>query len=219
MQEKLNIVLNYLKEFPDYYKYVSKRSYTANEKIIFEQEKAKSIFFIMEGYAAVELEDTSRKTNYISIFILPYNILGLDAFSSFPRKKHSITVMSPKLVLYKIDANFLLNILAIKPDVNDFLLTSIADVFARHYALLGMIAKAPKERIYMAFENLAIEMGTEDEKRNEIVLPTFINQSILARYCRTTQPNISNILSELVEEEFLINKKSPYRIDKDCLDI
>ncbi|NHW22457.1 Crp/Fnr family transcriptional regulator, partial [Escherichia coli] len=26
-------------------------------------------------------------------------------------------------------------------------------------------------------------------------------------------------LTELVEEEFLINKKSPYRIDKDSLDI
>ncbi|EAE5068864.1 Crp/Fnr family transcriptional regulator, partial [Listeria monocytogenes] len=98
--------------------------------------------------------------------------------------------------------------LSIKPDVNDFLLTSIADVFARHYALLGMIAKTPKERIYMALENLAVEMGTEDEERNEIVLPNFINQSVLARYCRTTQPNISNLLTELVEEEFLINKKS-----------
>ncbi|MBA5760538.1 Crp/Fnr family transcriptional regulator, partial [Escherichia coli] len=28
-----------------------------------------------------------------------------------------------------------------------------------------------------------------------------------------------NLLTELVEEEFLINKKSPYRIDKDSLDI
>lgn len=68
-------------------------------------------------------------------------------------------------MLYKIDADFLLNILSIKPDVNDFLLTSIADVFARHYALLGMIAKTPKERIYMALENLAVEMGTEDEEK------------------------------------------------------
>ncbi|EEJ0015835.1 Crp/Fnr family transcriptional regulator, partial [Listeria innocua] len=180
---------------------------------------AKHIFFVVEGYAAVELEDNLRKTNYISIFVLPNNVLGIDAFSSFPKKKHSITVMSEQMVLYKIEADFLLNILSVKPDVNDFLLTSIADVFARHYALLGMIAKTPKERIYMALENLAVEMGTEDEERNEIVLPNFINQSVLARYCRTTQPNISNLLTELVDEEFLVNKKSPYRIDKDSLDI
>ncbi|MBC2134988.1 Crp/Fnr family transcriptional regulator [Listeria innocua] len=219
MTEKFNTVLSYLKEFPDYYKYVTKKTYTMNEKIIFEQEKAKHIFFVVEGYAAVELEDNLRKTNYISIFILPNNVLGIDAFSSFPKKKHSITVMSEQMVLYKIEADFLLNILSVKPDVNDFLLTSIADVFARHYALLGMIAKTPKERIYMALENLAVEMGTEDEERNEIVLPNFINQSVLARYCRTTQPNISNLLTELVDEEFLVNKKSPYRIDKDSLDI
>ncbi|EGT1922244.1 Crp/Fnr family transcriptional regulator, partial [Listeria monocytogenes] len=72
MPEKLDTVLGYLKEFPDYYKYVTKKTYTVNEKIIFEDEKAKSIFFIVEGYAAVELEDNLRKTNYISIFVLPY---------------------------------------------------------------------------------------------------------------------------------------------------
>ncbi|MBC1391735.1 Crp/Fnr family transcriptional regulator, partial [Listeria welshimeri] len=113
MMEKFNTVLSYLKEFPDYYKYVTKKTYTMNEKIIFEQEKAKHIFFVVEGYAAVELEDNLRKTNYISIFILPNNILGIDAFSSFPKKKHSITVMSEQMVLYKIEADFLLNILAI----------------------------------------------------------------------------------------------------------
>lgn len=219
MPKNLAIVLGYLKEFPDYYKYVTKKTYTMNEKIIFEEEKAKHIFFVVEGYAAVELEDNLRKTNYISIFVLPYNVLGIDAFSSYPKKKHSITVMSDQLVLYKIDADFLLNILSVKPDVNDFLLTSIADIFARHYALLDMIAKTPKERIYMALQNLAVEMGEKDKLRNEIVLPDFINQSVLARYCRTTQPNISNLLTELVEEEFLINNKSPYRIDKDSLDI
>lgn len=51
MPEKLDTVLGYLKEFPDYYKYVTKKTYTVNEKIIFEDEKAKSIFFIVEGYA------------------------------------------------------------------------------------------------------------------------------------------------------------------------
>ncbi|HCA3968773.1 TPA: Crp/Fnr family transcriptional regulator, partial [Listeria monocytogenes] len=101
MPEKLDTVLGYLKEFPDYYKYVTKKTYTLNEKIIFEDEKAKSIFFIVEGYAAVELEDNLRKTNYISIFVLPYNVLGIDAFSSYPKKKHSITVMSESLMLYK----------------------------------------------------------------------------------------------------------------------
>ncbi len=48
----------------------------------------------MEGYAAVELEDNLRKTNYISIFVLPYNVLGIDAFFLLSEKKHSITVMS-----------------------------------------------------------------------------------------------------------------------------
>ncbi len=49
---------------------------------------------------------------------------------------------------------FLLNILSIKPDVNDFLLTSIADVFARHYALLGMIAKTPKRTDLHGFRKI-----------------------------------------------------------------
>ncbi|HAK1620205.1 TPA: Crp/Fnr family transcriptional regulator, partial [Listeria monocytogenes] len=60
MSEKLDTVLGYLKEFPDYYKHVKKQTYTMNEKIIFEEEKAKHIFFVLEGYAAVELEDNLR---------------------------------------------------------------------------------------------------------------------------------------------------------------
>ncbi|MBC1975165.1 Crp/Fnr family transcriptional regulator [Listeria booriae] len=217
MSEKLNTVLAYLKEFPDYYQYVTKKAYTVNEKIILEEEKSKHIFFVVEGHAAVELEDKIRRTNYISIFIHPYNILGIDSFSTFPKKEHSITVMSDRLTLYKIDAEFLLNTLAVKPDVHDFLLTSIADIFARHYTLLGMIAKTPKERLYMAFQNLATEMGTAI--KNEILLPSFITQAVLARYCRTTQPNISNLLTELVNEGFLSNRKSPYHINKDFLAI
>ncbi|MBC2316110.1 Crp/Fnr family transcriptional regulator [Listeria booriae] len=217
MSEKLNTVLAYLKEFPDYYQYVTKKAYTVNEKIILEEEKSKHIFFVVEGHAAVELEDKIRRTNYISIFIHPYNILGIDSFSTFPKKEHSITVMSDHLTLYKIDAEFLLNTLAVKPDVHDFLLTSIADIFARHYTLLGMIAKTPKERLYMAFQNLATEMGTAI--KNEILLPSFITQAVLARYCRTTQPNISNLLTELVNEGFLSNRKSPYHINKSFLAI
>ncbi|MBC2326485.1 Crp/Fnr family transcriptional regulator [Listeria booriae] len=217
MSEKLNTVLAYLKEFPDYYQYVTKKAYTVNEKIILEEEKSKHIFFVVEGHAAVELEDKIRRTNYISIFIHPYNILGIDSFSTFPKKEHSITVMSDRLTLYKIDAEFLLNTLAVKPDVHDFLLTSIADIFARHYTLLGMIAKTPKERLYMAFQNLATEMGTAI--KNEILLPSFITQAVLARYCRTTQPNISNLLTELVNEGFLSNRKSPYHINKSFLAI
>ncbi|MBC1805294.1 Crp/Fnr family transcriptional regulator [Listeria booriae] len=217
MSEKLNTVLAYLKEFPDYYQYVTKKAYTVNEKIILEEEKAKHIFFVVEGHAAVELEDKIRKTNYISIFIHPYNILGIDSFSTFPRKEHSITVMSDYLTLYKIDAEFLLNTLAMKPDVHDFLLTSIADIFARHYTLLGMIAKTPKERLCLAFQTLATEMGIAS--KNEILLPSFITQSVLARYCRTTQPNVSNLLTELVEEGLLIHKKSPYHINKSFLAI
>ncbi|MBC2254816.1 Crp/Fnr family transcriptional regulator [Listeria ivanovii] len=218
MSTKLDTVLNYLKEFPDYYKYVSKKTYTMNEKIILKEEKSKHIFFVVEGFAAVELEDPLKKTNYISIFVLPSNILGIDTFSSYPKKQHSISVMSNRLVLYKIEVEFLLNVLAMKPDVNDFLLASMADVFARHYALLAMIAKTPKERILMAFQNLAADMGIESENNETVILPEFINQSVLARYCRTTQPNISNLLTELVEEGFLANKKSPYQIDKDSLD-
>ncbi|MBC2322467.1 Crp/Fnr family transcriptional regulator [Listeria booriae] len=217
MSEKLNTVLAYLKEFPDYYQYVTKKAYTVNEKIILEEEKSKHIFFVVEGHAAVELEDKIRRTNYISIFIHPYNILGIDSFSTFPKKEHSITVMSDRLTLYKIDAEFLLNTLAVKPDVHDFLLTSIADIFARHYTLLGMIAKTPKERLYMAFQNLATEMGTAI--KDEILLPSFITQAVLARYCRTTQPNVSNLLTELVNEGFLSNRKSPYHINKSFLAI
>ncbi|MBC2285786.1 Crp/Fnr family transcriptional regulator, partial [Listeria booriae] len=41
MSEKLNTVLAYLKEFPDYYQYVTKKTYTVNEKIILEEEKSK----------------------------------------------------------------------------------------------------------------------------------------------------------------------------------
>ncbi|MBC2259462.1 Crp/Fnr family transcriptional regulator [Listeria booriae] len=217
MSEKLNTVLAYLKEFPDYYQYVTKKTYAVNEKIILEEEKSKHIFFVVEGHAAVELEDKIRRTNYISIFVHPYNILGIDSFSTFPKKEHSITVMSDRLTLYKIDAEFLLNTLALKPDVHDFLLTSIADIFARHYTMLGMIAKSPKERLYMAFQNLATEMGTAT--KDEILLPSFITQAVLARYCRTTQPNVSNLLTELVNEGFLSNRKSPYHINKDFLGI
>lgn len=219
MLEKFDIVFGYLKEFLDYYKYVMKKIYIVNEKIIFEDEKVKSIFFIVEGYVVVELEDNLRKMNYIFIFVFLYNVLGIDVFFFYLKKKYSIMVMSEYLMFYKIDVDFLFNILLIKFDVNDFFLISIVDVFVCYYVFFGMIVKMLKEWIYMVLENFVVEMGIEDEERNEIVLLNFINQLVFVRYCCIMQLNIFNLLIEFVEEEFLVNKKSFYWIDKDFLDI
>lgn len=44
MPEKLDTVLGYLKEFPDYYKYVTKKTYTLNEKLFLKMKKRKVSF-------------------------------------------------------------------------------------------------------------------------------------------------------------------------------
>lgn len=182
---------------------------TKDELVITTYEKTESLFLLEQGFASVEILDDSR--HYISAFIFENDFFGLDAFSSFPTKGHAIRIISPTANIIKIKKDTLLTALSQKTELYELLLTNFADIFQRHYYFLDFLNLMPVERIKATLQYLSdfISEPTED---GHLQLPKEITQSILARFCRTSQPRVSTSLKELHNTGFLLTKSAPFLI-------
>lgn len=179
---------------------------TNNKYLIKDLYNTDNIYFLNKGIIAVEVDYFD--THYISTLVWENDFFGLDSFSSFSKRTHSIKVLSPSVDFYCIKKHFLINALQNKPDLYELLLVNFADALQRHYLLTNFLTRHPKERLRSIISYLGDFIG-EINKDDNIILPKSITQQILAQLCRTSQSRISITLEELMAEGFIKNKTSP----------
>ncbi|MGY3778572.1 Crp/Fnr family transcriptional regulator [Isobaculum melis] len=209
--KKANVeaIITFLKQVPSYEDYIQYRSIKKNTSLFRQESKKKTVFVMLTGYLAVEVHQEGEK-NQITTFVTPADFVGIHAFSKEVHhddgKEVIINALTDAEILV-IDKEFLLTALSMHPTLNDILLGIIAEIFQRHYAIMNIVAKKPTERLKEALLFLGEELG--EKKGENILLPTFLSQGILAKFCRTSQGNISKEFKRLQEEGFIKNSKKP----------
>lgn len=177
--------------------------------IVDEYEKTANFYYVVEGVICVEILNDEKR--YISSFIFENVFFGLDSFSTFKQKAHSIRVISDHATIFSVPKVILLNTLNEQPQYYELLLTNFADIFQRHYGYFDFLHLPTTERIKTALGYLSEHIGflTQDE---HFELPAFITQEILSKFCRTSQSRVSVSLSELEKTGWLLKKKVPITI-------
>jgi len=188
----------------------TEKTYTKDKLIIDEYEKASTLYYVVSGIACVEILNEGQR--YISSFIFPNDFFGLDSFSTFKKKSHSIRVISTEATIFSIPKELLLNTLNEKPTYYELLLKNFADILQRHYGYFDFLHLSTTERVKNALTYLSDRIGnlTSDE---HLALPSFITQETLAKFCRTSQSRVSISLSELEKMGWLLKKKVPITIN------
>lgn len=174
--------------------------------IIDEYEKTENIYYVVEGVICVEILNDGKR--YISSFIFQNDFFGLDSFSTFKQKEHSIRVISEHATIFCLSKERLLHSLNEEPLFYELLLSNFADIFQRHYGYFNFLHLPTTERIKHALTYLSDHIGilTENE---QLELPKFITQEVLSKFCRTSQSRVSISLGELEKEGWLLKKKVP----------
>ncbi|WP_281246840.1 Crp/Fnr family transcriptional regulator [Enterococcus silesiacus] len=187
----------------------TEKKYEKDKMIVDEYEKTANFYYIVEGVICVEILNDEKR--YISSFIFENDFFGLDSFSTFKQKAHSIRVISDNATIFSLPKETLLDTLNEQPQYYELLLTNFADIFQRHYGYFDFLHLPTTERIKTALSYLSEHIGylTHDE---HFELPSFITQEILSKFCRTSQSRVSVSLSELEKTGWLLKKKVPITI-------
>ncbi|WP_239253745.1 Crp/Fnr family transcriptional regulator [Listeria ilorinensis] len=175
--------------------------------VLTEFEKANNLYWVESGFLGVEVQMESSP--YLSTFIFENDFFGLDAFSSFKRKNHTIKVLSSEASMIEINTEFLLNALNKKPELYSLLLENFTDILQRHYQFFDFILLDPIERVKKTLLYLSGFIGSINAEE-QVQLPMEINQKVLASFCRTSQSRISHCLKVLTERGFIVNSRAPF---------
>ena len=186
------------------------KTYKNDHLIIDEYEKASTLYYVVEGVVSVEILNDGKR--YISSFIFQNDFFGLDSFSTFKQKEHSIRVISHQATIFSISKEALLYSLNEAPHYYELLLTNFADIFQRHYGYFNFLHLPTTERIKNALAYLSDHIGIPTEAEH-LELPVFITQDILAKFCRTSQSRVSVSLGELKQDGWLLKRKVPITIN------
>ncbi|WP_242551010.1 Crp/Fnr family transcriptional regulator [Enterococcus ureilyticus] len=194
----------------------TEKHYVKNNLIIDEYDKAKTLYYVVSGVICVEILNDDKR--YISSFIFQNDFFGLDSFSTFKQKTHSVRVISEEATIFSIPKTILLNTLNEVPNYYELLLTNFADIFQRHYSYFEFLHLPTAARIKQALSYLSDHIGhlTETE---QIELPTFVTQEILSKFCRTSQSRVSISLNELEKTGWLLKKKVPITINSEEVEL
>ncbi|WP_375180319.1 Crp/Fnr family transcriptional regulator [Enterococcus rotai] len=201
-------LVDYLKQEP-LTKWTEK-TYEKDRLIIDEYEKSSTFYYVVEGVISVEILNEGKR--YISSFIFQNDFFGLDSFSTFKQKEHSIRVISEQATIFSISKEILLRLLNEEPHYYELLLTNFADIFQRHYGYFNFLHLPTTERIKHALHYLSDHIGLLTAAEH-LELPTFITQEILSKFCRTSQSRVSVSLGELEQAGWLLRKKVPITIN------
>lgn len=188
----------------------TEKTYKKDALVIDEYEKTEYIYYVTEGVLSVEILNEGKR--YISSFIFQNDFFGLDSFSTFKQKEHSIRVMSAHATVFCLSKEKLLNVLNQEPEYYELLLTNFSDIFQRHYGYFNFLYLPTTERIKRALGYLSDHIGIVTEKEH-LELPTFITQETLSKFCRTSQSRVSVSLSALEKTGWLLKKKVPITLN------
>lgn len=197
-------MIDYLKKVP--HSKWSEKTYKKDTLVVDEYEKTKNIYYVIEGVLCVEILNDGKR--YISSFIFQNDFFGLDSFSTFKQKEHSIRVISEDATIFCLPKDKLLLSLNEDPHYYELMLTNFADIFQRHYGYFNFLHLPTTKRMKHALTYLSDHIGIITESE-QLELPTFITQEVLSKFCRTSQSRVSVSLNELAEEGWLIKKKVP----------
>lgn len=186
------------------------KKYDKNSLIIDEYEKTTTLYYVVDGVISVEILNEGKR--YISSFIFQNDFFGLDSFSTFKQKEHSIRVISEQATIFSISKEMLLHSLNKVPHYYELLLTNFADIFQRHYSYFNFLHLPSTERIKQALIYLSDHIGILTVT-DQLELPNFITQEILSKFCRTSQSRISISLNELQKTGWLLKKKVPITLN------
>ncbi|MGX7420158.1 Crp/Fnr family transcriptional regulator [Carnobacterium gallinarum] len=189
----------------------NEKNYVKQEIVIGEYKKAETIYFLLEGTATVEILSDDKQ--YISAFIFENDLFGIDSFSTFKQKSHTIRIISPTATIFSIKKTALLAALNHDPHYYELILTNFADIFQRHYGYFDFLHLSPTNRVHYTLNYLSDYIGIIN-LHNELELPKFITQDILAKFCRTSQSRISLSLKELYQTGWLLKKTIPLTINQ-----
>lgn len=188
------------------------QKYLKEQSIINEFEKSDRIYFMNSGVGVVEI--LGHEKQYISSFIFENDLFGLDSFSTFKQKAHSIRIISDQAVIFSIKKEHLLAALNQEPTYYEMILTNFADILQRHYTYFDFLHLPTTDRVKQALTYLNDRIGVLSEE--EIIeLPKYITQDVLAKFCRTSQSRISVCLTELHVAGWLKKKTVPITLN-DC---
>ena len=205
----IDAIITFLKQVPSYEESVQKHSIKKDTCLLKQDSQKQTVFVVLDGYLAVEVHKQDENTQ-ITTFVTPFDFVGVRSFAQSvhydEQKKIKISALTNAEILV-IDKEFLLTALSMHPTLTDLLLGIVAEIFQRHYAIMDIVAKKPTERLKNALLFLGREMGTYQDE--EIILPDFLSQALLAKFCRTSQANVSKEFKILLEEQFIKNSKKP----------
>ncbi|MBO0422514.1 Crp/Fnr family transcriptional regulator [Enterococcus plantarum] len=188
----------------------TEKTYEKDSLVIDEYEKTETIYYVLDGVLSVEILNDGKC--YISSFVFQNDFFGLDSFSTFKQKDHSIRVMSEQATIFCLSKEKLLNVLNEQPEYYALLLTNFADIFQRHYGYFHFLYLPTTERIKNALRYLSDHIGLITEAEH-LELPKFITQEVLSKFCRTSQSRVSVSLSELEKTGWLLKKKVPITLN------
>ncbi|OEG19663.1 cyclic nucleotide-binding protein [Enterococcus quebecensis] len=186
------------------------KTYESDTLVIDEYEKATTIYYVVSGVVCVEILNDGQQ--YISSFIFQNDFFGLDSFSTFKQKSHSIRVISEQATIFSIPKDLLFKVLNDTPVHYELLLANFADIFQRHYGYFNFLHLPTTERVKIALTYLSDYIGILNEEEH-LELPKFITQEVLSKFCRTSQSRISVSLNELEKQEWLVKRKVPITIN------
>ncbi len=213
---KMQELLNYLYTSSDLVtRYIQEVSFQKNDIIVEPNDSSNFFYLVQSGVAFVEAwtESNEREVLYFLTSNQLYSPESLyDNFKGylnlFPMQLRAASDLSA----YKIDCDFMMDHLYAQPKHLNFLfLTALRELSSAQ--LIFHIHKFPtEERIDRMLQVIASAFG--EQASESVLLPSAINQSVLASLCGLSQSAISIRLKKLVKEGILSSTHTPLQILK-----
>ncbi|MGX7417979.1 Crp/Fnr family transcriptional regulator [Carnobacterium gallinarum] len=173
------------------------------KETLFNYKKKTGVYFIVEGCIVRNLLLTNGQINSVD-FVTKNVIVNCANFkSSIPFEDDYLAITETKLAF--IPNETILLLLEKSPL---FLYTNLQFELYLSYLRRMNEHLSTKERIIFFLVELFRHIGSK--KKEGYVLPSYINQSVLAGLAAVTRETVSRVLNQLVRENLLEIKPKPY---------
>ncbi|MGJ8729328.1 Crp/Fnr family transcriptional regulator [Listeria aquatica] len=211
---KMQELLTYLYTSSDLAtRYIQEVSFRKNDIIVQPNDSPNCFYLIRSGVAFVEAptENNEREVLYFLTSNQLYSPESLynnfkESLSLFPRQLRA----GSNLSAYKIDCDFMMDHLYAQPKHLNFLFLTVLRELSSAQLIFHIHKFPTEERIDCMLQVIASASG--EYEGESVLLPSAINQSVLASLCGLSQSAISIHLKKLVKEGLLASTHTPLRI-------